>query len=344
MTSHYQDPREPDRGRPNAKGEKPLAEPPLNLTQAERIWSRSAIEEFAFPQPPAQRAHIVKRRAAGGERAQVTTPGLPRTRDISAFPAGVRRRPMRLRAQSRAVTPLFIFPPDNLRAFTDTTYPWRACGRVVTPAGQGSGAIVGLRHILTASHVIDWTVTNGSIGWLRFEPDFNNGNVFQPSFAQITYSYEKISQVQGEYDIAEDYVVCVMDRRIGDELGWLGTRNYDDGWDGGNFWVHVGYPDDIGGAQEPVFEGGFSIANSWSPGFFETGSGLDMETFTSLTHGDSGGPIFGFWSDGPHVVGVVSAEGTLDPVITDPSSRTANWVAGGNEMPDLVNQARSDHP
>ena len=45
-------------------------------------------------------------------------------------------------------------------------------------------------------------------------------------------------------------------------------------------------------AQQPVFEGNFSIANSWSPGFFETGSGLDMETFASLEHGDSGGPIF----------------------------------------------------
>jgi hypothetical protein len=54
--------------------------------------------------------------------------------------------------------------------------------------------------------------------------------------------------------------------------------------------------------------------------------------------------VFGFWSDGPYVVGVVSAEGTLDPVITDPQSRAANWVGGGPELPDLVNQARSEHP
>jgi V8-like Glu-specific endopeptidase len=344
VPKHPYEPKDSVKDKPKAKGEEPITELPLNLTQAERMWPRSAIKDFAFPQPPAPTAHMVKRRAGAAERVRVTAPSLPKTQDISAFPAGVRRRPMRLRAGSRPVTPLFIFPPDNRRAFTDTTYPWRACGRVVTPAGHGSGAIVGPRHILTASHVIDWTVTNGTIGWLRFEPDFNNGNVFQPSFAQITYSYEKISQVQGEYDVAEDYVVCVMDRRIGDELGWLGTKTYDDGWDGGAFWVHVGYPDDIGGAQEPVFEGGFSIANSWSPGFFETGSGLDMETFTSLTHGDSGGPIFGFWSDGPYVVGVVSGEGTLDPVVTDPFSRTGNWVAGGHEMPDLVNQARSEHP
>jgi V8-like Glu-specific endopeptidase len=344
MAEHPRARKAPHEEHPKSRGVDSLAELPLNLHQAERIWPRSAIKDFAFPQPPASTVRTIKRRAATAKRVLVTAPGLPAARDISAFPAGARRRRIRLRAGCREVTPLYIYPPDNRYAFTDTTYPWRACGRVITPAGQGSGAIVGPRHVLTASHVIDWTVTDGKIGWLRFEPDYNNGDVFQPSYAQITYNYEKISQVQGEYDVAEDYVVCVMDRRIGDELGWLGTKTYDDGWDGGGFWAHVGYPGDIGNAQEPVFEGGFSIANSWPPGFFETGSGLDMETFASLTHGDSGGPIFGFWSDGPYAVGVVSAEGTLDPVVTDPSFRTGNWVAGGHEMPDLVNQARSDHP
>ncbi len=317
---------------------------PMTLAQAARRWRREAITEFAFPQPPRSKVRRLKRKRDRTELVRATIPGLPAIGDISAPPEGARTRRPRLRAGGRSVNPLFIYPPDNRFAFSDTSYPWRACGRVVTARGQGSGCIVGPRHVLTASHVVDWTESDGFIGWLRFEPDFNNGNIFAPSWAQITYSCEQISNVGGEYDVAEDYVVCVMDRRIGDELGWLGTKTYDDGWDGGNYWVHVGYPDDIGAGNEPVFEGGFSIANSWPPGFFETGSGLDMETFASLTHGDSGGPIFRFWNDGPYVVGVVSAEGTLDPVITDPVFRTGNWVGGGHEMPDLVNQARSDHP
>lgn len=317
---------------------------PLSASHAARRWSREAIQEFAFPQLPRPQAKIIKRHSNGAPRAHLTAPGLPPQLDVTAVPAGSRPR-VRLRAGSERVNPLFVYPPDDRRTFTDTTYPWRACGRVVTPAGQGSGTIVGPQHVLTASHVVDWAANaDGTIGWLRFEPDFNNGDTFAPAYSTTVYSYEKLSTVSGEYDVAEDYVVCVMDRRIGDELGWLGTKTYNDGWDGNNYWVHVGYPDDVGNAQQPVFEGNFSIANSWSPGFFETGSGLDMETFASLNHGDSGGPIFGFWSDGPYVVGVVSAEGTLDPVITDPQARTANWVAGGHEMPDLVNQARSDHP
>ena len=139
--------------------------------------------------------------------------------------------------------------------------------------------------------------------------------------------------------MAEDYVVCVMDRRIGDELGWLGTKTYDDSWDNGGFWVHVGYPVDIGNGAEPVFEGGFSIANSWRPGFFEAGSGLDMETFTSLTHEDSGSLVFGFWSDGPYVVGVgVAPRGPWIPSSPTQSTAPGNWLGGGSEMPDLVNQ------
>ena len=242
------------------------------------------------------------------------------------------------------VNPLFVYPPDGRHTFNDTTYPWRACGRVVTAVGHGAGTIVGPQHVLTASHVVDWSQSNGQIGWLRFEPDFNNGDVFAPSMATITYSYEQIGNPQGEYDVAEDYVVCVMDRRIGDELGWLGTKTYDDSWDGGGFWAHVGYPATSAAAARRPSR---AASASTTPG--PRNSSRPARAATSRpspasTTGDSGGPIFGFWSDGPYVVGVVSGEGTLDPVYSDLTSRTGNWVAGGSPMPDLVNQARSDHP
>jgi hypothetical protein len=249
------------------------------------------------------------------------------------------------------VDPLFVYPPDGRSVFKDTTYPWRACGRVTTNAGQGAGALVGPRHLLTASHAIGWTASDA--GWLVFQPDYYDGDVFPPSFSEVVYAYEKLTKVGGEYDVAEDYVVCVLKDRLGDQLSWFGTAPYDDGWDGGTYWSHVGYPGDVGGGTQPAWETWFSIANSWQPGFLEEGSGLDIETFASLTKGDSGGPVFGWWPDGgpygdsnagPYIVAVVSAQGTQEPVITDLMARTGNWLAGGNELVSLVKQALSDYP
>jgi len=160
---------------------------PLTGHQAARIWPRADIRKFAFPQPPRPKPHMIKHKKAAEARVRSTAAGLPKTLDITTAPEGARKRP-RLRVGNLPVDPLFIYPPDNRYAFTDTTYPWRACGRVITPTGQGSGTIIGPRHILTASHVIDWTLTNGKFGWVRFEADYNNGDVFQPSFAEVTYT------------------------------------------------------------------------------------------------------------------------------------------------------------
>ncbi len=91
--------------------------------------------------------------------------------------------------------------------------------------------------------------------------------------------------------------------------------------------------------------------------FFDTaeGEGLDILTHASMNHGDSGAPVFGWWGDGgpyggdsagPYIVGVVTGEGQLSDVITNYSSsdRTGNWLGGGSEMPDLVNQAIGAYP
>jgi hypothetical protein len=37
--------------------------------------------------------------------------------------------------------------------FIDTAFPWCTTGRVDTPGGQASGAMVGPRHVLTCGHI-----------------------------------------------------------------------------------------------------------------------------------------------------------------------------------------------
>src|SRR4051812_20059299 len=86
-----------------------------------------------------------------------------------------------------------IFPPDNRYVFNDTHYPWCTCGRVDSALGQGSGVMVGPRHLLTVSHVIQWN-GDGTAGWVRFSPSYFDGSKpFGDAWAVRTYYKDKVS-------------------------------------------------------------------------------------------------------------------------------------------------------
>ena len=55
--------------------------------------------------------------------------------------------------------------------------------------------------------------------------------------------------------LAIDYTVAVLDRRLGDELNYLGAKDYDPAWNNGMHWSHVGYPEDVGGFLKPALKG-----------------------------------------------------------------------------------------
>ena len=50
-----------------------------------------------------------------------------------------------------------IFNIDDRRLFNDNAFPWRTTGKVNTEGKWGSGTTIGPRHVLTASHVVNWT-------------------------------------------------------------------------------------------------------------------------------------------------------------------------------------------
>lgn len=236
------------------------------------------------------------------------------------------------REEEREYLATTIFGADNRYTFRDTAYPWCTTGRVTSALGGASGVVVGPRHVLTCSHAVQWLPGN-TAGWIRFAPASYDGN--EPFGAawgtRIYWEGRKVFGPSISRDEAQhDYVCIVMDRRIGDITGWMGSRSWSDSWDGGSYWSHIGYPGDLGG-QRPSFENGIAL----------DGSFWDREVHTRIFHkadvwpGQSGGPFFGWWSgeSGPRVVADQSAHNSDE-----------NIASGGAHMVNCIIRARNEHP
>jgi len=223
-----------------------------------------------------------------------------------------------------------VFAPENRYTFSDTAFPWSTIGRVDTAGGWASGALVGPRHLLTCSHAMVWQSGN-SAGWVRFRPSFFDGNApFGEAWATRWYAFRKVTgPTIDSTEAREDYVVLVLDRRIGDTCGWMGSRTYSDSWDGGTYWRHIGYPGDLAGGQRPSYERDIAL------------DGRDSASHRAVWHrgdvwpGQSGGPFFAWW-DGepwPRVVCVQSWQNSQ-----------RNGASGGSRLVDLIIRARNEFP
>lgn len=226
-----------------------------------------------------------------------------------------------------------IFAPDQRYTFNDTAFPWCTVGKVETPGGSASGAMVGPRHLLTCSHAIQWNA-DGTAGWVKFTPSYFDGSApFGVAWGTMVY-WEglkvfgpTINRNEGQHD----YVCVVLNTRMGDLTGWMGSRGWSDDWDGEPYWAHIGYPGDLAGGQRPSFQGGISL----------DGSFWDREVHTRIFHrgdvwpGQSGGPFFAWW-----------AGESWPRVVADQSGQDSdeNSASGGAHMVDCIIRARSDFP
>lgn len=221
-----------------------------------------------------------------------------------------------------------IFPPDGRRPFTDTTFPWRCVCQVVSGTRNGSGVLIGRRHVLTASHVMDWNALSVSVSFVR------GAATLATAVATHVIAYEKINDV--EYDNADsDYVVAVLDTPVGDSLGFLGAKTYDSSWDDAvTSWMNIAYAPDISGGTFPSFQTDFTLDED----DYDLGGGRALFTKSGdFVNGMSGSPVFGNWPEGPFVVGVVSSGG-------DGVFGRINVVAAGSDLTNLVTVARRDFP
>jgi V8-like Glu-specific endopeptidase len=225
-----------------------------------------------------------------------------------------------------------IFAPDQRAVFQDTSYPWGCCGRVDSPNGFGSGVMVGPRHLLTASHMIQWG-SNNTAGWVEFRPGFFDGAApFGTAWGTLIYSKDKVSGPTIDwFEGMFDYVCVVLNWPIGNLCGWHGARGYTDSWDGTPYWDHIGYPGDLTGGNRPTFQNAISLDGVW----WEFDSDEAMSHHADVWPGQSGGPFFAWWAGdvGPSAVAVQSSQNSSE-----------NNASGGQDLVDLILQARSDHP
>lgn len=271
-------------------------------------------------------------RSEGFEQALVSESYVPKHLGFGPIP---KRLPAKLRVRregreegkhgNQAST---MFLPDDRRVFADTSYPWGCCGRVDSPLGMGSGVMVGPRHLLTVSHIIQWNA-DGTAGWVRFRPGyFAPSEPFGSAWAVRTYFKHKVTGPTIDwYEGMYDYVCCVLDWRQGDWTGWLGSKGYTDAWDGTGYWAHVGYPGGLTLGNRPTYQGGIPLDGVW----WQADSHEAMAHSGDVEGGQSGGPFFAWWSDGwPYAVAVQSSHG--------------NNASGGQDLVDLIIRARADYP
>ena len=243
-------------------------------------------------------------------------------------------RTFNARLNRKIVRPTTVFAPDERRAFQDTSYPWGTIGLVETPRGGASGVVIGPRHLLTVSHVIDWAGAPAGFAanWVRFTPSFFDGNApFGQTHGIHIYWYvqENGDRSLSATELQFDYVVVVLNTRIGERTGWMGARGYSDDWDGLDVWQHMGYPADLNSGQRPVFLNRVTL----------NGDDAADDAHESIQHradvfpGQSGGPMFGWWSGdvGPRAVATQSGETSAD-----------NFASGGGDLARLVGLARTD--
>jgi V8-like Glu-specific endopeptidase len=248
------------------------------------------------------------------------------------------RSPRRLRRfdGSKTVTPNRVVGSDDRTVYYPSGYPWHCIGRVYVSddasAGgwswTGSAALISNNAILTAGHVVPW----GASSWrAKFVPAHYDGtSIYGVGFERwITnaHGYNSSGSVTG-YDAAVMRLASPL------ELGYFGSKVYSGSWNDEPYWRHCGYAGMVSGTR-PNYQAGISVhdTDSDSPG-------LEVEHNGDVTPGDSGGPLFAWWEEGPYIVGTHSGEETEYHFPF--SFPRVNVDAGGNALNNLVSWARAN--
>jgi V8-like Glu-specific endopeptidase len=250
-------------------------------------------------------------------------------------------RPLLRRVDGRHIVPHYgVFGADDRQVYYPSGYPWTCIGRIFVwndfskpnPGWSGSGVLIGGRVVLTAGHMAPW----GSNNWaMRFVPAYYDGDsalgAGVGSWVSDYWGYNT-----GEVS-AWDMIVLRLYTPLGNSYGYFGAKTYSSSWEGGNYWTLAGYPGAVAGANRPSRQMWFPIVDDDGDG-----SADELEYYADASPGDSGGPVFGFWSGLPYAVGTHS--GGESTTVLWWTLEDDNAAAGGGAMVNLILWARTTWP
>jgi V8-like Glu-specific endopeptidase len=302
--------------------EEPTAEVPEELRAVGREFEPAGPKEIQF---------MERSQSSAEEERGMLASHRPDWVGASVLPTGVKfPEPPRVQHRGIDLNPMTIWQPDDRKPYNDLRHPWVCVCKITDAAGRkGSGVLVGPRHVLTASHCVEWSDRPELIEVHRV------GNTSQArAFDTHALAFTRISGDPTFGTVDEDYAVLITNERLGDRFSFLGVKTYDSAWDGDDVWTTIGYPSDLFGGVQPTFQRRKSMdEDEW-----DVGTGRAMTTAADLKKGQSGSPMFGRWKDGRYVVAVMSSEGTVF------ASGMENWCSGGSDLTRLVRKARTDFP
>ncbi len=250
--------------------------------------------------------------------------------------------PLMRRIDGRLVHPDYgVFGPDDRQVYYPAGYPWHCIGKILVwndfsqpyPAWSGSGVLIGDRVVLTCGHMAPW----GSGNWaMQFIPAYYDGGSILgagvSSWVSNYYGYNTGGQVS-----AWDMLVCRLYTPLGQSYGYYGTKNYSSSWQGGNYWTLAGYPGAIANANRPSRQMWWPVLDDDSDGSAE-----EVEYEADSSAGNSGGPVFGFWSGAPYCIATHS--GGSKTTFLWWTLEDTNVGAGGGALNALVSWARNNWP
>ncbi|MER6917368.1 trypsin-like serine protease [Streptomyces sp. NPDC000594] len=297
----------------------------------EPVTPEAVAAELAGPQPAG---------ASGTDRKGTdrdSSAYIPEWTAVSATPALAPRaeRTRLVRRNGRRVRPEWVFPPEDRSAYYPNTYPFSLVGRLFVwwDASQpnwswwGTASLLHTRTIMTASHVVPW----GSANWKAlFVPAYYDGSSVHGTWASswVTNARGYNPHAQGD-----DMAVMRLAVPLGSSLGWFGFRTYSSSWQNLNVWTLPGYPHDKDSGNRPWLHLNFPITDDDNDG-----AGVELEYRADTESGQSGSPVFAWFSGSPDVVGTHSGG---EDNFGEPRQ---NVAAGGNALTNLLHWARANWP